>query len=197
MLQEYYNNSNIEINRTNKRNSITITIIIYGIYTNNNGLITYNEIPIFIIDLLNHQVILINTMVPVTVNVLQSALCGKVTPQFSTKSTITSNNIEETKQQEATNKAKNRGHPTTPKIIVTKDEWKTLVKVAKLKSIRRDQSKPILSNSYALLKEENKDEEDSNIELAKTTTIKENDLINITKEFEIKEELYNIKVIIV
>ena len=45
------------------------------------------------------------------------------------------------------------------------------------------------------MKEEDKDEEDSNIESAKITTIRENDLTNIAKEFKIKEELYNIKVI--
>ena len=55
MLHDYYNNSNnIETNGANKRNSITKTMISYGIYINDNGLITYNEIPIFIMDLLNH-----------------------------------------------------------------------------------------------------------------------------------------------
>ena len=55
-------------------------MITYGIYINHNRLITYNEVPTFIMDLLNHQAILINTIAPVTVNVLQSALHGEVTP---------------------------------------------------------------------------------------------------------------------
>ena len=50
-------------------------------------------------DLLNHQVILINMIVPVTVSMLQSALLGKATPWFPTKPIVTSNkekkNIEE------------------------------------------------------------------------------------------------------
>ena len=100
MLQEYHNNSNNTIiNGTNKRKSTTTTMITYGIYTNDNGLITYNEIPTFIMNLLNYQVMLINTIVPVTVNVKQSALCGEVIPQFPTKPTAISNedknNIEE------------------------------------------------------------------------------------------------------
>ena len=71
MLHEYHNNSNnIETNGTNKRNSITTTMITYRIYVNDNRLITYNEIPMFIMDLLNHQAMLINTMAPVIVNVL-------------------------------------------------------------------------------------------------------------------------------
>ena len=45
------------------------------------------------------------------------------------------------------------------------------------------------------MKEEDKDEEDSNTESAKITIIRENNLTNIIKEFEIKEELYNIEVI--
>ena len=81
MLHEYCNNSNnIETNGINKRNSITKTMITYRMYINENGLITYNEIPIFIIKLLNHQVILINIMVPVTVNELQLALHSKAIP---------------------------------------------------------------------------------------------------------------------
>ena len=100
MLQEYHNNSNNTIiNSTNKRKSITTTMITYGIYTNNNRLITYNEILTFIIDLLNHQAMLINTIVPVIVNVIQSALYNKAIPQFLTKPIATSNkdknNIEE------------------------------------------------------------------------------------------------------
>ena len=83
-------------------------------YVNDNGFITYNEISIFIIDLLNHQVMLINMIAPVIVNVLQLALHGKATPQFPTEPIITSNeennNIEEKKQQDSTNKVKNRSH---------------------------------------------------------------------------------------
>ena len=45
------------------------------------------------------------------------------------------------------------------------------------------------------MKEEDEDEEDSNIESAKIIIIRENDLIIIVKEFEIKEELHNIEVI--
>ena len=45
-------------------------MITYGIYTNDNRLITYNEILMFIIELLNHQAMLINMIAPVTVNVL-------------------------------------------------------------------------------------------------------------------------------
>ena len=63
---------------------------------------------------------IINTIAPVTVNVLQSALHGKEILQFQTKSTITpneeNNNIEENKQQESTNKAKGRSYT----------EWKTV-----------------------------------------------------------------------
>ena len=63
---------------------------------------------------------------PVTVNILQSALYGEATPWFPTESTIISNeensNTEKKKQQEATNKVKDRGYSTTPKIIVIKDE---------------------------------------------------------------------------
>ena len=80
-LHEYYSKSNnIETNGINKRNRVTKTMITYGIYVNDNGLITYNEILMFIIDLLNHQAMLINMMAPVIVNVLQSALHGEVIP---------------------------------------------------------------------------------------------------------------------
>ena len=76
-------------------------MITFGIYVNDNRLITYNKIPSFIIDLLNHQAMLINTMVPVKVNVLQLALHSKVTPWFPTEPIIISNeennNIEEKK----------------------------------------------------------------------------------------------------
>ena len=57
---------------------------------------------------------IINMMAPVTVNMLQSALYGEAVPWFLTEPTITSNkennNIEENKQQESTNKAKDRSH---------------------------------------------------------------------------------------
>ena len=76
-------------------------MITYGIYVNDNGLITYNEIPTFIIDLLNHQAMLINTMALVAVNILQSASCREAILLFPTKSVITSNeeknNTEEKK----------------------------------------------------------------------------------------------------
>ena len=64
-------------------------MITYGICINNNGLITYNEILIFIIDLLNHQTILINIIALVIENMLKSALYGKATLWFLTKSTLT------------------------------------------------------------------------------------------------------------
>ena len=54
-------------------------MITYGIYVNNNSLITYNKIPIFVMDLLNHQVTLINMMVPVTSKLLQLTLNGNTT----------------------------------------------------------------------------------------------------------------------
>ena len=89
-------------------------MITCGICVNSNRLVIYNDIPMFIMDVLNHQAILINTMAPVIVNILQLALYGEVTPWFLTKPTITSNkennNIEEKKQQESTNKAKDRSH---------------------------------------------------------------------------------------
>ena len=63
---------------------------------------------------------IINTMAPVIVNVLQSALCGKAILWFPTEATLTpneeNNNIEENKQQKSTNKAKDRSHT----------EWKTV-----------------------------------------------------------------------
>ena len=51
-------------------------------YVNNNGLITYNEIPTFIMDLLNYQAMMINMMAPVTLKLLQSILNGDVTLWF-------------------------------------------------------------------------------------------------------------------
>ena len=77
-------------------------MINYGIYSNNNKLITYNEIPTFIIELLNHQAMIINMIAPVTVNVLQLALHGKAILWFLTEPTIIpnkeNNNIKENKQ---------------------------------------------------------------------------------------------------
>ena len=58
-------------------------MITYRMYINNNSLITYNEISTFIMDLLNHQVILINMMVLVTLKLLQSILNGDTTLWFS------------------------------------------------------------------------------------------------------------------
>ena len=55
-------------------------MITYRIHINDNGLITYNDIPIFIMDLLNYQAMLINTIVLVIVNVLKSALYSEATP---------------------------------------------------------------------------------------------------------------------
>jgi len=57
----------------------TNIIITYRIYINDNRLVTYNDIPTFIIDLLNHQATLINMIVPVTLKVLQSALHSDAT----------------------------------------------------------------------------------------------------------------------
>ena len=45
-------------------------------------MITYNEIPTFIMDLLNHQAMIINTMVPVMSKLLQSTLNSNATPWF-------------------------------------------------------------------------------------------------------------------
>jgi len=52
----------------------------FGIYENNNDLITYNEVPVFLIELLYHQSTLINLMAPVTTSVLISALQVEATP---------------------------------------------------------------------------------------------------------------------
>jgi len=90
-LQDYRNNSNnTKTNGINKRKSTTINMIINRIYVNYNRLITSNKIPIFIMDLLNYQAMLISIMVLVTVNVLQLALCGKAIPCFPTKTTVIS-----------------------------------------------------------------------------------------------------------
>ena len=51
-------------------------MITYGIYVNNNDLITYYEILTFIMDLLNYQAMIINTIALVTLKLLQSALNG-------------------------------------------------------------------------------------------------------------------------
>ena len=58
-------------------------MITYGMFENNNGLVTYTKIPIFTMDLLNHQAILLNTMAPVTLNILQSTPRSEATLWFS------------------------------------------------------------------------------------------------------------------
>ena len=67
----------------------------------------------------------------------------------------------------------------------------------KQKRIYRNKSIPISLNPFALLKEENEDEIDSDTESVKMIKIRENKLTNIIKEFKIKEELHDIKVIII
>ena len=83
-------------------------MITYGMYVNNNSLIIYNEIPTFIIDLLNYQVTLINMMVLVTSKLLQSTLNGNTILWFPLQpyNTLIPNILPESKNKESINNKK-------------------------------------------------------------------------------------------
>ena len=147
---------------------------------------------------------LIITIALVTVNILQSALCSEATLQFPTKPTVTSNeenkNIEEKQQQEPNNKTKDGDY----------SEWK-IVHHGYSKNIkinnRSNGSNKRIYNRFNLLNnndknsEEKKDQrkfvktpeqyqDESNKETIKTI------VESVTKkDFEVKEELYDIEVI--
>ena len=146
---------------------------------------------------------LINMIAPVIVNVLQLALSGEAIPQFPTEPTIIpnkeNNNIEENKQQESTNKVKDRSH--TEQKTVNRGSGRNI----KINNGSNHSDK--INNRFNLLNnnDKNSEEKKDQSKFVKTPdqyqdesdkeaikTIAE----SVTKkDFEIKKELYDIEVI--
>ena len=119
-------------------------MITYGMFENNNGLVTYTKIPIFTMDLLNHQAILLNMMVPVTLNILQLTLYSKARPWFPLEpydflipTTVLLSKEEENINKYNKNKSKPNDEWITPpnlsKVQFTKN--KILIESIKLKKL--------------------------------------------------------------
>ena len=131
-------------------------------YVNDNRLITYNDIPTFVMDLLNHQAMLINTMAPVTVNVLKSALRSEATPWFSIESTTISKEEENHKEEEQKNNKSDKSEEGRH------SEWKTVGRVCRMNNRRNIEPKKGIvqnreNNKYNMLKEIFDEQEKKNI----------------------------------
>ena len=103
-------------------------MITYGIYINNNRLITYSKIPTFIMELLHYQATLLNMMIPIISNILKSVLCGDLTPWFLIKSIDSPTND----LTSLPNEEEELVQP--PQINEYNNEWISLLKTSKLKS---------------------------------------------------------------